>query len=68
MTIVTCTYRPKRARKAKRTIDFPLGRIVTVSVKPTKKRHPGDFDGPAPDDAERSRRVAAFLARTLERD
>lgn len=63
MTIVTCNYRPKRARKAPRTIDFPLGRIVTVSVKP-KKRHP-DFDGPAPDDAERSRRVAAFLARTL---
>lgn len=58
MTIVTYHHRPERARKKR----FPVGRIV--SARPPKKRH-GEIPYGVPDDAERSRRIAAFLERTL---
>jgi hypothetical protein len=64
MTIVTCDYRPKRARKAKRIVEFPCGRIVTVSAKP-KQQHYYDMKG-APDDATRRKLVDAFLARVMK--
>lgn len=65
MTIVHYDYRPKRARKAKPAVEFPVGRIVTARP-PKKRRRYFEFPGGvAPDDAERSRRVAAFLERTL---
>ena len=62
MTIVTCNYRPKRARKARPAIAFPCGRIVTVSVKPKKRHHYYEMRG-APDDATRRKLVDAFLDR-----
>ena len=63
--IVHCDYRPKRARKAQRTVEFPLGRIVTA--KAPKKRYYGEMRG-VPDEAERSKLIAAFLARTMKED
>jgi hypothetical protein len=55
MTIVQYDYKPKLQRKLKPVKAFPHGRIVTA-CKP-KPRH---------DDAERTRRVAAFIERTLK--
>jgi hypothetical protein len=64
MTIVYCDYKPKRRRKAKRAIEFPVGRIVSARP-PQKRRRYIEFPIGVPDDAERSRRVAAFLERVL---
>ena len=62
MTIVTCTYRPKRARKARPAVTFPLGRIVTAAPPRKKRYHYYEIKG-APDDATRRKLVDAFLDR-----
>jgi hypothetical protein len=41
MTIVPCDYRPKRPRKKKPGVEFPISRIVTA--RPPKKRHYGEI-------------------------
>jgi hypothetical protein len=64
MTIVTYTHRPKWARKAKAVVDFPIDRIV--SARPPKKRHAGDFEGAAPDEAQRTELIKQFMERTLK--
>lgn len=61
MTIVFCNYRPKRARKARPVVEFPLGRIVSASAP--KKRHYGEIRQGVPDEAERARLIAAFMER-----
>jgi hypothetical protein len=64
MTIVHCDYKPNCARKKKPPVEFPCGRIVTAT--PPRKRHYGEIRYGVPDEAERTKLIAAFMERTLK--
>jgi hypothetical protein len=64
MTIVHYDYKPKRPRKQKPAVEFPLGRIVTA--KPPRKRHTGLIRYGVPDETQRTEMIRQFMERKLK--